>query len=77
MRFRVKLKKNENEFEEIIIANNKKEAINMALKNNPKAIIKDTEWTYKFWELISNKTLENNILTKSESFFIPAIIRKE
>tara|TARA_B100000287_G_scaffold256365_1_gene240980 strand:- start:350 stop:496 length:147 start_codon:yes stop_codon:yes gene_type:complete len=48
MRFRVTLKKNENEFEEIIIANNKKEAINMALKNNPKATFKDAEWTYKF-----------------------------
>ena len=48
MRFRVTLKKNENEFEEIFIANNKEEAINMALRNNPKAIIKDAEWTYKF-----------------------------
>ena len=35
MRFKVSLKKNGKEFDEVVIANNKKEAIQLALKNNP------------------------------------------
>ena len=34
MRFKVSLKKNGKEFDEVVIANNKKEAMEVALKNN-------------------------------------------
>ncbi len=35
MRFKVSLKKNGKEFDEVVIANNKNDAIKLALKNNP------------------------------------------
>ena len=47
MRFKVSLKKNGKEFDEVVIANNKKEAIEVALKNNPEAEVLDSEWTFK------------------------------
>ena len=47
MRFKVILKKDNKEFEEVVIANNKKEAMKVALKNNPKAEAINSEWTFK------------------------------
>tara|TARA_B100000900_G_scaffold198448_1_gene168194 strand:- start:170 stop:316 length:147 start_codon:yes stop_codon:yes gene_type:complete len=47
MRFKVSLKKEGKEFEEIVIANNKKDAIEVALKNNPEAEVLDSNWTFK------------------------------
>ena len=47
MRFRVSLKKNGKEFEEVVIANNRKDAIEVALKNNPEAEALDSDWTFK------------------------------
>ena len=47
MRFKVSLKKNGKEFEEVVIANNKKEAMELALKNNPKAEVLNSDWTFK------------------------------
>ena len=47
MRFKVSLKKNGKDFEEVVIANNKKEAIKVALKNNPEAKVIDSDWTFK------------------------------
>ena len=47
MRFKVSLKKNGKEFEEIVIANNKQDAIKVALKNNPEAEAIDSDWTFK------------------------------
>ena len=47
MRFKVSLKKDGKEFEEVVIANNKKDAKKMALKNNPEAEVLDTDWTFK------------------------------
>ena len=47
MRFKVNLKKNGKEFDEIVIANNKKDAKKIALKNNPEAEIIDSDWTFK------------------------------
>ena len=47
MRFKVSLKKNGKEFDEVVIANNKKEAIQIALKNNPKAKALNSDWTFK------------------------------
>ena len=47
MRFKVSLKKNGKEFDEVVIANNKKEAIQVALKNNPDAQALNSEWTFK------------------------------
>ena len=47
MRFKVSLKKNGKEFEEVVIANNKKEAIEIAAKNNPQAEALDSDWTFK------------------------------
>ena len=47
MRFKVSLKKNGKEFDEIVIANNKKEAIQVALKNNPQAQALNSDWTFK------------------------------
>ena len=47
MRFKVSLKKKGKEFDEVVIANNKKEAMMLALKNNPKAEILNSEWTFK------------------------------
>ena len=47
MRFKVSLKKNGKEFDEVVIANNKKEAMKVALKNNPEAQALNSDWTFK------------------------------
>ena len=47
MRFKVSLKKNGKEFDEVVIANNKKEAMKLALKNNPEAQGLNSDWTFK------------------------------
>ena len=47
MRFKVTLKKSGKEFDEVVIANNKKEAIQVALKNNPEAEVLNSCWTFK------------------------------
>jgi len=47
MRFKVSLKKNGKEFDEVVIANNKKEAMEEALKNNPEAQALNSYWTFK------------------------------
>ena len=47
MRFKVFLKKDDKEFDEVIIANNKNEAIDIALINNPHSKILKAEWTFK------------------------------
>ena len=47
MRFKVNLKKNGKEFDEVIIANNKKEASEEALKNNPEAEVLNSDWTFR------------------------------
>ena len=47
MRFKVSLKKNGKEFDEVLIANNKKEAMQLALKNNPEAQALNSDWTFK------------------------------
>ena len=47
MRFIVSLKKNGKEFDEVVIANNKKEAMEVALKNNPDAQTLNSDWTFK------------------------------
>ena len=47
MRFKVSLKKNGKEFDEVVIANNKKEAMHVALKNNPEAEALNSDWTFK------------------------------
>ena len=47
MRFKVSLKKDDKEFDEVVIANNKKDAIEVALKNNPEAEGLNTDWTFK------------------------------
>ena len=47
MRFKVSLKKNGKEFDEVVIANNKKEAMEVALKNNPEAQSLNSDWTFK------------------------------
>ena len=47
MRFKVSLKKDDKEFDEVVIANNKKEAIEVALKNNPEAEVINSDWTFK------------------------------
>jgi len=47
MRFKVILKKNGKEFEEVVIANNKNDAIKVALKNNPGAEALNSDWTFK------------------------------
>ena len=47
MRFKVSLKKNGKEFDEVVIANNKKEALEVALKNNPEAQALSSDWTFK------------------------------
>ena len=46
MRFKVSLKKNGKEFDEVVIANNKKEAMEVALKNNPEAKALNSDWTF-------------------------------
>ena len=47
MRFKVYLKKNGKNFEEVVIANNKQDAIKVALKNNPDAEAINSDWTFK------------------------------
>ena len=47
MRFKVSLKKNGKEFDEVVIADNKKEALEVALKNNPEAQALTSDWTFK------------------------------
>ena len=47
MRFKVSLKKDGKEFEEIVIANNKQDAIKVALKNNPESEAIKSDWTFK------------------------------
>jgi len=47
MRFKVSLKKNGKEFDEVVIANNKKEAMEVALKNNPESQALKSDWTFK------------------------------
>ena len=47
MRFKVSLKKNGKEFDEVVIANNKTEAMEVALKNNPEAQALKSDWTFK------------------------------
>ena len=47
MRFKVTLKKKGKEFEEVVIANNKHDAIKVALKNNPDTVAIDSNWTFK------------------------------
>ena len=47
MSFKLSLKKNGKEFDEVVIANNKKEAIEVSLKNNPEAQSLNSDWTIK------------------------------
>ena len=47
MRFKVTLKKKGKEFDEVVIANNKNDAINVALKNNPDSEAINSDWTFK------------------------------
>ena len=47
MRFKVSLKKNGKEFDEVVIANNRKEAMEVALRNNPEAEALNSNWTFK------------------------------
>ena len=47
MRFKVTLKKNGKEFDEVVIADNKHDAIKVALKNNPDSEAIDSDWTFK------------------------------
>ena len=47
MRFKVTLKKKGKEFDEVVIANNKDDAIKVALKNNPDSEAINSDWTFK------------------------------
>ena len=47
MRFKVSLKQKGKDFDEVVIANNKKEAMELALKNNPEAEALNSDWTFK------------------------------
>ena len=47
MRFKVSLRKNGKEFEEVVIADNKQDAMKVALKNNPSSEAVDSDWTFK------------------------------
>ena len=47
MRFKVTLKKKGNEFDEVVIAHNKNDAIKVALKNNPDSEAINSDWTFK------------------------------
>ncbi len=47
MRFKVTLKKEGKEFDEVVIANNKNDAIQVALKNNPDSEAINSDWTFK------------------------------
>ena len=47
MRFKVTLRKKSKEFDEVVIANNKYDAIKVALKNNPDSKAINSDWTFK------------------------------
>ena len=47
MRFKVTLEKQGKEFDEVVIANNKDDAIKVALKNNPNSEAINSDWTFK------------------------------
>ena len=47
MRFKVTLKKKGKVFDEVVIANNKNDAIKVALKNNPDSEPINSDWTFK------------------------------
>ena len=47
MRFKVTLKKRGKQFDEVVIANNKDDAIKVALKNNPDCDAINSDWTFK------------------------------
>jgi len=47
MRFKVSLNKKGKEFDEVVIANNKDDAIKVALKNNPDSEAINSNWTFK------------------------------
>ena len=47
MRFKVYLKKDGKEFDKVVNANNKKDAIKFALKNDPGAEAINSDWTFK------------------------------
>ena len=47
MRFKVSLKKDGKEFDEVVIANNKQDAIKVALKNNSDSEAINSDWTFK------------------------------
>ena len=47
MRFKVTLKKRGKQFDEVVIANNKTDAIKVALKNNPDSEAIHSDWTFK------------------------------
>tara|TARA_Y100001978_G_scaffold65650_1_gene58793 strand:- start:129 stop:275 length:147 start_codon:yes stop_codon:yes gene_type:complete len=47
MRFKVTLKKKGKEFDEVVIANNKHDAIKVALLNNPDSEAINSDWTFK------------------------------
>ena len=41
------MKKNDLEFDEVVIADNKKQAKTIALRNNPETVIVNVDWTFK------------------------------
>ncbi len=47
MRFKVTLKKRGKQFDEVVIANNKTDAIKVALNNNPDSEALHSDWTFK------------------------------
>ena len=47
MRFKVTLRIKGKEFDEVVIANNKDEAIKVDLKNNPNSEAIKSDWTFK------------------------------
>ena len=47
MRFKVTLNKKGKKFDEVVIANNKNDAIKVALKNNPDSEAINSNWTFK------------------------------
>ena len=47
MRFKVTLKKKGKEFDEVVIANNKDDAIKVALKNNPDSEAINSNWIFR------------------------------
>ena len=47
MRFKVTLKNKGKVFDEVVIANNKNDAIKVALKNNPDSEAINSDWTFK------------------------------